>query len=133
MRKIEVPFIARIKLTGILQSAPAGVGGIVKLTALSHVYEAIRFTEEEHGSLTVTNLGPPVGMEFRITDPVAVPPDSLTVTVSLEDEWVTWFGRTLDEWVPHATVADLTWFEPLRAQLSAARPEPKMVLKRRPK
>src|SRR6266568_4187653 len=97
MRTITVPFITRIKLTGLLQMARAGDGGIVKLAALQHVYEAIRFTEDEKTVLTMTDLGPPQGMEIRITDPATVAPDSLAVTVPLEDEWVSWFSKTLDE------------------------------------
>jgi hypothetical protein len=131
MRTIEIPFLTRIKLTGLLQNARAGDGGIVKLTSLQRVYEAIRFTEEDRAVLTVTDLGPPLGTEIRITDPAAVAPETLAVVVKLEDEWVTWFNRTLEDWLPNATLADLAWYEPLKAQLAARKPEPKMEFKRR--
>ena len=131
MRTITVPFITRIKLTGLLQMARAGDGGIVKLAALQHVYEAIRFTEDEKTVLTMTDLGPPQGMEIRITDPATVAPVSLAVTVPLEDEWVSWFSKTLDEWLPNATVLDLARFEPLKSQLTAKKAEPKMEFKGR--
>lgn len=130
MKQIRVPFITRIKLIGVLQSARAGDGGITKLMALQEVYQAVRFRDEEEALLTRTELGPPFGTEIKITDPGANPPESLGVVAELEDEWATWFARVLEEWVPNATVADLAWFTALQAQLSK-KTEPKMVKRRR--
>ncbi len=116
MITIKLNFINRVKLTGILSAARGGDGGFEKLHCLLKVFDAVRFTEAEQQQMKISDLGGGVA-HYQITDPATSGPDFAAKSAKLEDAQAKWLLKELDGWVPHATIDDLQWLDPLLAQL----------------
>lgn len=115
MKKIELTFINRVKLSGILNGATGKNGGLDKLHALLEIYGAVRFTEEELGKMTLSDIAP--GVVNYIIRKEFEPGDFCNKTVDIEDQQAKWLLKELDAWVENATISDVSWLNKLKGEL----------------
>lgn len=144
MKNIDLDFVTRVKLIGIIGAAPAGDGGIDKLTALQGAYRKAQFTAAEMEHLTVTQFDTPQGPNTRynikgfdeaLGYSAEAGEDFGDIAIALDDSESVWLLRQLKEWSKYATIHDLDWYKPLVDILEKKDPprEPKHEFRKRRK
>jgi hypothetical protein len=131
MRSLQLDFVTRVKLIGIVGGAQAQDGGIGKLHALLKVFELVRFSPEELEQITVTPVDEKTA-NYRITDPEQSGPEFGRKTVAVEEAQAEWLRLQVKFWSSSATIHDLVWLDPLIEALeSRVEREPKAEAKRK--
>lgn len=118
MKNLQLDFVTRVKLIGIVGGAHAQDGGIGKLHALLKVFEAVRFSPDELDQITVTPIDDKLA-NYRITDPAAAGPEFGRKIVALEEAQAEWLRLQVKFWSAAATIHDLAWLDPLIEALEA--------------
>ena len=116
MKRVDLSFVTRVKLLGILGGAQAQDGGLDKLHALLRVFERVRFSDEEMAQITITPIDEHTS-NYRVTNPEQAGPDFGSKTLELEEAHATWLLRQLKVWMANATIHDLEWLDPLMEAL----------------
>src|SRR5947209_7983488 len=108
MKQLELDFLTRFKLSGILAEADGPLG---KITPLLAVYEKVRFNEDEAKQITVEQSGNMVTYKGPADNP-----EFGTLDVDVEDAHATAVLNELEAW-QHFKIADVTWVEKLKGCL----------------
>lgn len=108
MKTLDLDFITRFKLSGILDQVDGNLG---KLKALGAIFDKVRFSEEEAKRIVTKQTGDLVTFSTPEGEP-----EFGKITVEIEDSQAEFLMKELDTW-PHFRIADLTWVEKLKAGL----------------
>ena len=115
MRNVDLSFIARVRLTGILAAAEGNLG---KLSALQAIFEQVRFTEEEQAAVTNVNL-PLTNSGWQTVSGDSSPLPKAVDEVkrcAIEDSQADVLFQELNA-IQGLRLADVSWVKKLQAQL----------------
>lgn len=112
MKNIELNFISRVRLVGILNGANGKNGGMDKIHALLSVYEKVHFVDDELARITVKEVAPGV-TNFEVKGSS----EFCNKTVEIEDQQAKWLLKELDDWTDNAGISDYAWLDKLKGEL----------------
>jgi hypothetical protein len=110
MKNLNLNFAQRLNVTNFLASVTGPLG---KMSALQHVYEAVRFTDEEMRQVKMTDLGN--GMSSF--EPPSIP-DFGHLEVQIEDADASVLQQQFDSH-QQFRIADMVWVGEIKKQLAA--------------